>query len=586
MIFLRLPSTTLFITAVLAIVFFVPLSPSPLSAQDENGNSEELTESEQLLRSQLRSPRATFGTFFKAMEDGNLSLARSCLQPSSTGRDIAEAKGNVHADRLYQVLNKLWDRSLWNVPGDPETESPFILDNASFAPPKRADLNQIQLVRNGRGMWVFSTATLTAVDESLWDTWSDPEQASLSFAVWLEQNLPQSLRDRGFLLKNYQWLCLVALILAGFIIGFVVRLILDFLTSLYFRIRNADVDTRQKSKLWKPVSLFAHAATWYYGAKLFDLPIGLQRVLFTGFQILAVVSLVWTAYRAADLLLNYLHKRAALSEGRYDDTLSPIIASVFKIAATIIGLVVLVNLLGWEDWSTLLGGLGVGGIAVAIAAKDMIGNVFGSFTVLTDRPFEIGDWVVIDGKVEGTVEKVGMRSSRIRTFHQSQMIVPNNVLTTSIVDNMGRRDYRRFKTDLKLSCGTNNSQLECFCAAIRQLLEDNTEVLDENLHVYVNNFGDSSIDVLINCFFDCNSWETELRLKHEILLNFIAIAEKLNIRFAYPTQSIELTNVSGEKQNESESTNRLQAMTLKELQAYGQEVSKQVSSGSPKSDIR
>ena len=558
-----------------AVIFAVTQGQASAAwVQDEQANEETLTEEEQLLLAQLSSPESTIKTFLKAMEDGDLELAKSCLQLSEFSPEVADAKGNVFADRLNQVLKNLWDRSFWQFAGDSDPDLPYTLQVADIYADqqRRDDIARIKLIRSPKGMWVFSRATLEAVDQELWDTWSDPGQESLSFAVWLEQNIPDSLRQRSFILKNYQWLCLLVLLVAGFVIGFIVRAVLNLLTSSWIKLRGTEVDPSPRMALWRPLSLIAHAATWYFGAKLFDLPSGFQSILLKGVQVFVVVSIVWTAFRAIDLLVNYLDKRAARSDGRFDDTINPILGNTLKTVATIVGLVLLINLMGWEDWKTVLGGFGVGGIAVAIASKDMIGNFFGSFTVLTDRPFELGDWVEIDGKVEGTVERVGIRSSRIRTFYKSEVIVPNSILTTAIVDNMGRRPFRRFKTSLNVSCNTSTEQLECFCEAIRQLLKNNPVILDDSLHVYVHELGESSIDILVYCFFDCRDWGSELAEKHNVLLDLMSIAQDLDIVFAYPTRTIEMTQIDLVDAQQRQAASEWEGKSSSELLALGRQI--------------
>jgi small-conductance mechanosensitive channel len=117
----------------------------------------------------------------------------------------------------------------------------------------------------------------------------------------------------------------------------------------------------------------------------------------------------------------------------------------------------------------LLAGLGIGGIAFALAAKDTVENLFGSVTVLVDRPFQVGDWVVI-GDQEGTVEEIGFRSMRLRTFYNSRITIPNSLLVKSAVDNLGARRYRRVKCMIGVQYDTPPDRIEAFCEGIRELI--------------------------------------------------------------------------------------------------------------------
>ena len=277
---------------------------------------------------------------------------------------------------------------------------------------------------------------------------------------------------------------------------------------------------------------------WYCGMRLIDLPSEILGVVLPVLKFFTVLAAVWCAFRAIDLLKNYLFKKAKLTESRYDDSLIPFICGALKIIAIALGVIVFVDVFE-KDWKALLGGFGVVGIAVAIAAKDLLGNIFGSITVLADRPFEIGDWVVIDDKVEGTVENVGIRSSRVRTFHNSEIIVPNSLLTTAIVDNMGRRNYRRFKTNLQIKYNTPADKIESFCEGVRELVDSRPSASKETAHVYVNGLSESSIDILLYLFFDCSDWAMELKERHYLLMDILKLAESLGVEFAFPTRTLD-----------------------------------------------
>ncbi|MEM9413524.1 MAG: mechanosensitive ion channel family protein, partial [Planctomycetota bacterium] len=357
------------------------------------------------------------------------------------------------------------------------------------------------------------------------------------FPLWLQQQFSESLWGTTFFIKDYQWICLIALLLIGFLAGQLARILFDYLTKLWFRMTSTDVDDQIRKQLWAPVIALVHILIWYYGTTMIDLPSSAMGVILPVLKFFTVLAAVWTAFRAINLLQNYLMKKAKTTASRYDDSLVPFICSALKLVAVILGVVLFVDVFE-KDWKAVIGGFGVVGIAVAIAAKDMLGNIFGSVTVLSDRPFDIGDWVVIDGKVEGTVEHVGIRSSRLRTFHNSQIIVPNSLLTTANVDNMGRRQYRRFKTMLQIRYDTPVDKIESFCAGVRQLIHDNPYAKGENAHVFVNQFSESSIDILLYVFLDCSTWSVELRERHCLLTSILRLAEHLNVGFAFPTRTL------------------------------------------------
>jgi MscS family membrane protein len=191
------------------------------------------------------------------------------------------------------------------------------------------------------------------------------------------------------------------------------------------------------------------------------------------------------------------------------------------------------------DVTSLLAGLGLGGLAFALAAKDLLGNFFGSITVLLDRPFHIGDWVII-GDVEGSVEQVGFRSTRIRTFYNSLITLPNALLTTSKIDNMGARRYRRMRTMLSLTYSTPPEKIDAFCEGVRALVQLHPYMRKDYYHVYFNEYNSASLDILVYVFWQTPDWNTELRERHRFLLDILRLAKQLNVEFAYPTQTLYL----------------------------------------------
>ena len=188
----------------------------------------------------------------------------------------------------------------------------------------------------------------------------------------------------------------------------------------------------------------------------------------------------------------------------------------------------------------LLGSLGIGSLAFAFAAKDTIENFFGSVAVILDRPFEVGDWVVFDGKTEGTVEELGFRSTRIRTFYNSQITVPNATLVRATVDNYGRRKYRRWKTHIGVQYDTPPDKLIAFTEGIRELVRTHPYTRKDYFQVWLHQWSASSMDVLLYIFFEVPDWSTELRERERMFVDIVRLADKLGVQFAFPTQTVHL----------------------------------------------
>ena len=192
------------------------------------------------------------------------------------------------------------------------------------------------------------------------------------------------------------------------------------------------------------------------------------------------------------------------------------------------------------DMKGLLTGLGIGGIAFALAAKDTISNIFGSLTVLLDRPFSIGDWVLIDDNIEGTIEMVGLRSTKIRTFYDSLISLPNGRLTNAHIDNYGKRTFRRYNSKIGLEYNTHPSKVEAFCDGVKEIIHKHPYTRKDYFHVYFNGFGESSLDILVYVFWKVPDWSKELEEKHKFLLAILELGNDLGIGFAFPTRTLHI----------------------------------------------
>lgn len=206
--------------------------------------------------------------------------------------------------------------------------------------------------------------------------------------------------------------------------------------------------------------------------------------------------------------------------------------AIMKIVAVVIGSIFIVDKLGF-DLAGLLTGLSIGGFAFALGAQETIKNFFGSIMIFIDKPFKVGDWVEINGD-EGMVEEVGLRTSRIRTFYNSIVIIPNSEVSNTTIDNYAERRYRRYKTYFKLPLNTDIDKVEAFVSALDELINSHDSTRKDYYHVRVNNIGLYSIDILFYTFFVVPDWSAELKARQEIILSVLRIAKEVGVEFAVP----------------------------------------------------
>lgn len=350
--------------------------------------------------------------------------------------------------------------------------------------------------------------------------------------------MPGWLRGDVFGIEAWQIIGLLLLIL----VGIVLRKLAIYVIATYLRRITRKLDAlwldRILSKADSPVATLLVAGTLAVGAPFLQFPPTGDFVILLAVRTLAAFSVVWLLYRLVDVLSVVLEARAAKTESKLDDQLVPLVRKSLKVFFVVIGAIFILQNLD-VDVGSLLAGLGLGGLAFALAAKDTVANFFGSVMIFVDKPFHIGDWIVM-ADIEGTVEEVGFRTSRIRTFYNSVVTVPNASVTNSAIDNMGRRRFRRYKATLGLTYDTPPDKMQAFCEGVRGVLLAMPEARKDYFIVEFQGFGDCALEVLLYCFFETPDWGSELRARTRLNLSILQLAEALDVSFAFPTQTLHL----------------------------------------------
>src|SRR5262249_43491429 len=188
----------------------------------------------------------------------------------------------------------------------------------------------------------------------------------------------------------------------------------------------------------------------------------------------------------------------------------------------------LMAMFSW-DMTAVLTGLGIGGLAFALGAQDTLKNLFGSFTLIADRPFVVGESVKIGNHEVGVVEVVGLRSTRIRTADDTLLIVPNSSLTTAEITNFGRRRYRRYQTRISLAYSTPLEKLTAFRDGIQEVIRRQDSIRKDHFEVAINELAASAIEILVNVYFEVADRHQELAARDALILDILRLAEELKI---------------------------------------------------------
>ena len=344
----------------------------------------------------------------------------------------------------------------------------------------------------------------------------------------------------GNTLKNY--IISISIIVFGIIFkGLISSYIRKFLFKIVGDSNNKEGKSEFDNLLKKPITYFLFLVIIYMAFNMLSIPdslglvsadeFGLRMIFEKGFLLLLVASVIYIILQSVEYVGLRLSQRAAKTESKVDDQLIPFAIEIGKV------LVVLGNIFG-IDITALAAGLGIGGVAVAVASKESLENLLGSFTIFFDKPFTVGDIITIGG-ITGVVEKVGFRSTRIRTFDKSLVTVPNKNLINTELDNLSLKPVRKVKTDIGLTYDTSVDQIKNIVADIQQLINDHPNTNQDGVVRFLE-FGASSLDVMVLYFVNSPDWKLLVDTKQDINYKIIEIVKKHNSDFAYPSTSVYL----------------------------------------------
>lgn len=258
-----------------------------------------------------------------------------------------------------------------------------------------------------------------------------------------------------------------------------------------------------------------------------------------------VVMIIWASIRLVEGLCNWWEKKAEATETKLDDQLVPIVRQGVKAFLYVMGVVFIIQNLGYSVTS-LVAGVGLGGMALALASQDTVANVFGSIVIFFDQPFQMGDWISMTG-LEGTVEDVGLRTTRVRTFANSLVTVPNSMFTKNSVNNWSKMQKRRIRMTIGVKYDASPDKLDELVKRIRALIADNDNFHHDFYLVNFTEFGASSLDVFIYCFTKSTVWAEFLDAKQAFMFDIMKVVNELGLDFAFPTQTLHVESLPKEQ---------------------------------------
>ncbi|MFM9873506.1 MAG: mechanosensitive ion channel family protein [Fimbriimonadaceae bacterium] len=514
----------------------------------------------------LENPRATLTTFFNAMNEfpPDVDEAAKTLDLSDLPEIVRDSQSPNLAIQLFGIFNRTKFIELQKVTNDPNSGD-VILDLRSTKSPELANILPIVIRKSADGAWRFSPQTVAHIPQTfnlvknlpVIQNLKDIQPAQSIYVSWAENNLTFPWLAPGFLgVAPWKWVGLIIAAVASYLAGLFIRVIVKLFIRLKAGKLGSELSKATLDSAGHGFSLLTVGTVFTAFSRSFQLVPDVKAGTLFISLIFQTIGLAWLAMAIVEFTINRLTPKVADAE-RAEKLFLPILRNFGRIIIIGLALLFFLERIGFNV-TGLIAGLGIGGIVVALAAKDSVENIFGSLTLIFEMPFQIGDWVKADG-IEGTVEEISLRSTTLRTVEDSTILVPNSKFISNAVENMGRRRYRRLKTFLGITYDATPDQIETFVKSLRQYVLEHPKTWDDKINIAFNNYGPSSLDIIFIVFIDAPTYSEELLVREELLLGVMRIADECNIHFAFPTQRMIIermdsaagTEITGEEKIDS-----------------------------------
>lgn len=365
---------------------------------------------------------------------------------------------------------------------------------------------------------------------------------------WLDEQISGALPWLGAtFFGNAIWQYVFALLTLGCIVllrRMLMRLVIRALKQITARTETT-LDDQLVDALNPPLGYFLGFLGLYIACFWLYLDDGLQGGVWAVLRLSGIICAGWALLRSTRLITALFGSLAKRTESELDDHLVPLVGRIARVAIALFMIVLVIQELGFNV-TGLLTGLGVGGLAFALAAKDTLANWFGALMIYTDRPFDVGDWVKTPS-LEGVVEEIGLRSTRIRTFAKTVVTVPNSSLANEVVENFSRMPIRRVYFNLGVTYSTTPAMMREAVARIQDILREHDGVDQTFWLVKFTDFGDSALKIMLYYFTTTTDWARYLQIRGDINLMIMDALEEIGVGIAFPSQSVYLEQVDKEE---------------------------------------
>lgn len=512
---------------------------------------------------QLESPREAMRVFIYSMNQykkglkkqdekllSNIDNAMRCLNLEDIPYLIRRDKGKEAAIFLKEVIDRIYFPLYYKIPKEIEKE-----EDKKWIVPKTEIV--IALVEEGerKGEYLFTKDTVFRAKEFYNKVKHLPYKTGTGKGAgysepWTTKFIPSWMQKVYFFVVLWKWLGFLSIVALGYVVKILSKFLLKFVLYLLQKKQSEAMTELFKEifeSFYSPIGFLTAIGFWFLCLNLFPISgKGFQFILLVLELSLSVV-VIWILYKMIDIFTKFLKFRYSNNEHKpmIDLQLLPFMRKTMKVFVVLIGFLVIIQNLGVNVVS-IMAGLGIGGLIFAFAAKDTAANLFGSIMILLDRPFKVGDYIVV-GNTDGMIEEIGFRTTRIRTFYNSLVSIPNAEVANVKIDNMEERIYRRTLSKIGIPYDTPPEKIEGFLEGIKNIIKANSYTRKDYINASLNGFTEYCLEIFVIFYLAVPSYLVELAEKNNIFLEILRLANDMEIVLAFPTQSIHLETTPDKK---------------------------------------
>lgn len=477
----------------------------------------------------LSSPRATLSTFLAAANAGRWVDARRTMNLESISFAVRDTQGDRYAQMLVGLIDRIPDFDLRSLPTQPSS----LIFDLPLVDARGRQTAFLELEKQPDGSWLFGRNTVAQIPDLYDRMRSLPKFSNFGSednalgGNSLRERIPDALRHSLLFMEIWQWVALAVLLVAGLLVSAIVRVITASIGRTVLKRLTDRIELGSQRTVRRSLGVLFATALWWVAFQQLSLPtwaFATTALLLKLFWAIGAIGLLNGVF---DSVLDLSGSRASELLHRADHILIPVARKFGKFIILVAVALVLAASLD-VNVAGLVAGLGIGGLVVALAAKDSVENIFGSLTILFDMPFGIGDWVKI-GDTQGAVEEINLRSTRIRTGPDTIITLPNSNLIKASVENFSVRRFRQFSFRITVPYMNGTRKLDEYVRAVRKVILGHAKVRPDKTYVQIDSLTETSVTILVQGYLVTSDYAEELQLRETLLSKVIEEADHLKI---------------------------------------------------------